>query len=485
MLTHIGKLISRELVGRVAILLTSLLLPNLGFGGVPDGTWSISGKVLDLRISSAGLQASNTLSLTGYCSNSCFLIDLVPIKTQDEIAESAGWDGNDLFLIQRWPKSKGLPRTKSIGYIEPTVFSRYAEPALISVLGAFADSNELSHLVSGSEIVILDTWREYPEESNTFTVVYLPSGGIQVTARCPGLKVDKTGMLPVEGFEHGFTRWTFTSNLKGPNELLTEYDRFDPQQGKLVQIRKVTSEMLFEKEDASAHSFQPEIPENSLTVCDYSQRQTLFQFYKEGLFDQSHIYALTNHSWNFDYYSNIDATDFAYRKVSLTKRGVSGLLDTPSNTTRLESALSRPDFLTTPNPAAFDITAVGTGAAPFNLQDYRGRVIVLNVWATWCSPCMAELPGLGKLAAHYSADKDVAVICLSQESADTIFKNRGARDSQAAIYSLSGHPLPDVYETDAIPATFVIDRKGLIVAKHIGAADWSAPSVIAFIDSLR
>ena len=177
MLTRIGKLISRELVGRVAILLTSLLLPNLGFSGVPDGSWSISGKVIDLQIFGAGLKASNTLSLTGYCSNGRFAVDLVPIKTLDEIAESAGWDGNDLFLIQRWPKSKGLPRTKSIGYIEPTVFARYATPALTPVLGAFADSNELSRLESGSEIAILDTWREYPEESNTFTVVYLPSGG--------------------------------------------------------------------------------------------------------------------------------------------------------------------------------------------------------------------------------------------------------------------------------------------------------------------
>ena len=317
------NLISRELVGRVAILLTSLLLSNLGFSAVPEGSWSISGKVIDMRITSAGLQASNTLSLTGHCSNGRFVIDLVPVKTQDEIAESAGWDGNDLFLIQRWPKSKGLPRTKSLGYIEPTIFSRYATPALTSVLSAFADSNELSRLESGSEIVILDTWREYPEESNTFTVGYLPSSGIQVTARCPGLKIERTGMSPIRGFEDGFTRWTFTSNLKSPNALVTEYDRFDPQQGKLVQIRKVTSEILLEREEAGASSFQPEIPENSLTVLDYSQRRTLFQFYKEGLTDQCRIYEVTNHLWDFVNNSNITARDFAQTKVSFTKRGIS------------------------------------------------------------------------------------------------------------------------------------------------------------------
>ena len=292
-------------------------------------------------------------------------------------------------------------------------------------------------------------------------------------------------MSPIQGFEHGFSRWTFTSNLKGRNALLTEYDRFDPEQGKLVQTRKVTSEIFLEKEDAAAGSFQPEITENSLTVLDYSQRQTLFQFYREGLTDQNHTYTLTNHSWNFVNNSNMVATDFAHRKVFFTKQGVSKWLDTPSNAEQPGSALSPPELFTPPHPAGFDIPAVGRGSTPFNFQDYRGRVVVLNVWATWCSPCMAELPSLGKLAAHYSADKNVAVICLSRESADTIFKSRGAQDSQAPIYSLSGHQLPGVYQTEVIPATFVIDRKGMIVAKHIGAADWSAPSVIALIDSLR
>ena len=98
---------------------------------------------------------------------------------------------------------------------------------------------------------------------------------------------------------------------------------------------------------------------------------------------------------------------------------------------------------------------------------------------------MAELPSLGKLAAHYSPDKDVAVICLSQESANAIFKNSGALDSEAPIFSLDEHQLPSVYKTGGIPATFVIDTHGMIVLKHVGAADWSHPSVIKFIDSLR
>lgn len=146
--------------------------------------------------------------------------------------------------------------------------------------------------------------------------------------------------------------------------------------------------------------------------------------------------------------------------------------------------LAPPDF-PIQQPAEFDFAAVGKNATPLNFADYRGRIVVLNIWATWCMPCMAELPSFGKLAAHYSGDKDVAVICLSQESADTIFKSRGALDSEAPIFSLSGHPLPSIYKTDSIPATFVIDKRGMIVFKHVGSTDWSHPSVIKFIDSLK
>jgi thiol-disulfide isomerase/thioredoxin len=145
---------------------------------------------------------------------------------------------------------------------------------------------------------------------------------------------------------------------------------------------------------------------------------------------------------------------------------------------------SPPEFFT-PQAAAFDIAAVGSNSTTLHFQDLRGRVVVLNIWATWCAPCMAELPSLGRLAAHYSADKEVAVICLSAEPAASVLKSRGAQESHAPIYSLTSPQLPSVYKCIAIPATFVIDRQGNIVAKRIGEVDWSAPAVIAYIDSLR
>ena len=149
----------------------------------------------------------------------------------------------------------------------------------------------------------------------------------------------------------------------------------------------------------------------------------------------------------------------------------------------VRSELSPPEFFK-PYPADFSLSAVGSDGKHFDLREHRGRVVVLNIWATWCGPCMAELPSLGKLASHYSADKDVAIVCVSQEPAATVFKNTVATKSGAPLYSLSGD-LPKIYKTYAIPTTFIISKDGLIVARHIGSADWSAPSVISLIDSLR
>jgi thiol-disulfide isomerase/thioredoxin len=146
--------------------------------------------------------------------------------------------------------------------------------------------------------------------------------------------------------------------------------------------------------------------------------------------------------------------------------------------------LSEPDFFS-PKPASFDLAAVGKQNTHLKLEEYRGRIIVLNVWATWCGPCMMELPSLGKLAAHYAGSPEVVVVCVSQEPSDIVFRNQAAQDSGAPLYSLNGPDLPRIYETDGIPATFVIDPQGMIVFKHVGAADWFAPSVTNFIESLK
>ena len=144
---------------------------------------------------------------------------------------------------------------------------------------------------------------------------------------------------------------------------------------------------------------------------------------------------------------------------------------------------STPPSFFAPHPAEFNFTAVGKGVEPLDFKSYRGRVVVLNIWATWCQP--GELSSFGRLAAHYSDDEDVAVVCLSQEPTNTVFKNKDAMSSGSLLYCVGGQRLPAVYKNNGIPTTFVIDKTGMIVFEQTGYSDWSHPYVIKFIDSLR
>jgi hypothetical protein len=173
------------------------------------------------------------------------------------------------------------------------------------VLIAFADSNLLSSLEDGKTPVILGVQRVYPEENNTYKVRHLSSGYVEIEAFSPGLELGNTGLVPVPGFEQGFTRWTHRSNFavtSGTNageELSVEYSRFAPISGKLVQNRAVTGKISFHSENQKMLGFRPAIVEKSINVFDYSMRYELLPWTK-GIADWYVLYKFNNQSWDFD-----------------------------------------------------------------------------------------------------------------------------------------------------------------------------------------
>jgi hypothetical protein len=289
------------------VLWLSLLLPSTGMADLPQGSWSMSGEIVDVGVSRRGPIFTNTFSLAGHYDNGRFLLGLTPIKTLDDTAESVGWDGKLLCLIQRWSDipHTNLLRTNSLAHVEPSVFSRFATPALQSVLTAFADSNLLSSLENGQIKVILGDRRVYPEENNIYRVRHLSSGYTEIEAFSPGLELGKEGLVPVKGLEEGFTRWThrsiFTADsaTNGLRELLVEYNRFSPINGKLVQNRAVTGRISLRSENQEVSVFRPAITEKSLTVLDYSSRNELLPWTK-GAVDWCCQYKFNSRNWDFD-----------------------------------------------------------------------------------------------------------------------------------------------------------------------------------------
>jgi peroxiredoxin len=108
------------------------------------------------------------------------------------------------------------------------------------------------------------------------------------------------------------------------------------------------------------------------------------------------------------------------------------------------------------------------------LADLRGRVVVLNLWATWCPPCLRELPDLNRLDADYGP-LGLTVVALSDESVDTIQSFVQARPFSFLVAQASKGTLADGYERArrTLPTTFVIDRRGVIRVVESGARDYA------------
>jgi thiol-disulfide isomerase/thioredoxin len=116
------------------------------------------------------------------------------------------------------------------------------------------------------------------------------------------------------------------------------------------------------------------------------------------------------------------------------------------------------------------------------LEQFRGRPIFLNVWATWCGPCVAELPAIERLATNPRL-KDVAFLAVSTEDLETIRGFAAAKGLKVPFYHAPSGP-PEVFDSPAIPATFIIAADGRIAAAQVGSAQWDDPSVVEFLERL-
>ena len=120
---------------------------------------------------------------------------------------------------------------------------------------------------------------------------------------------------------------------------------------------------------------------------------------------------------------------------------------------------------------------------PVNLDSFKGKVVVLNFWATWCPPCIAEMPALDKLQSDLGG-KDFTVIAISTDR-DGIKKSapfyRRAGIKNLALYNDKRGSLLDAFGAKNLPITLVLDREGRVVGRIEGAANWDSTEAKALI----
>ena len=133
-------------------------------------------------------------------------------------------------------------------------------------------------------------------------------------------------------------------------------------------------------------------------------------------------------------------------------------------------------------PADYNWKLEDLSEQPVPFSRFKGKTVFLNIWATWCPPCVREMPSIARLAGNPRLKgKNIEFVCVStDDSTDKVV--RFVRDKNWPMTVLRAESLPPVFLTEAIPATYIITPGGRIVAAEVGANDWDRTEVVAFLE---
>lgn len=142
---------------------------------------------------------------------------------------------------------------------------------------------------------------------------------------------------------------------------------------------------------------------------------------------------------------------------------------------------SQGPFGRTASPKAIpELRFVDSAGRGHSLADFRGKVVLLNVWATWCEPCREEMPTLDRLQARLGGDR-FAVVALSVDQQGAPIARKFY--DEVAIKALPLYVDPTakaafVLDAPGLPVTLLVDRNGREIGRHLGAVKWDAPEVV-------
>ena len=137
-----------------------------------------------------------------------------------------------------------------------------------------------------------------------------------------------------------------------------------------------------------------------------------------------------------------------------------------------------------PRPAP-DFVAPDLEGRLVRLSGFRGRVVLLNLWTTWCPPCREEMPSMDKLYARLRGpDFELVAVSEDEDGKRVVEPFVGEMKLSFPVLVDPEHQVGDRYGVWGYPETFVIDRNGYVVERVIGPRDWAAPDHIARLAAL-
>jgi thiol-disulfide isomerase/thioredoxin len=135
-----------------------------------------------------------------------------------------------------------------------------------------------------------------------------------------------------------------------------------------------------------------------------------------------------------------------------------------------------------PAPAVSFTTAAGE---PASLAGFKGKPTVVNLWATWCAPCLREMPSLDKLQTEFAGRLTVAAIAEDHGGANVVDPFLARQKLRALNIYLDPHDaLAAAFDVNFLPTSIVLDAKGQVVGRIVGPADWTSPGMLAVLRPL-
>jgi thiol-disulfide isomerase/thioredoxin len=143
-----------------------------------------------------------------------------------------------------------------------------------------------------------------------------------------------------------------------------------------------------------------------------------------------------------------------------------------------KGGLTKLVFADAPAPLPADIGFTDDAGAPRSLADYKGKVVLLNLWATWCAPCKVEMPSLSRLQAALGGN-DFAVVPVSLDRTGPDAPRKFLASNNLGNLPLlvdASASLANKIGAGGLPATLIIDREGREIARLLGPAEWDGPA---------
>ncbi len=143
--------------------------------------------------------------------------------------------------------------------------------------------------------------------------------------------------------------------------------------------------------------------------------------------------------------------------------------------------------LIVPGSKAPDFTLPDLKGRTKSLSDYKGKVVFINFWATWCKPCREEMPSMEVLYRDLKSKKvpfEILAVSIDSEGPEVVEKFRKEFNLSFPILHDRKGRIKELYKTTGVPESFIVDQNGFVAQKIIGAYNWAAPSGRKIIDVL-